>query len=250
MKRLLTLLLASALLWGLPPLLSLDVDLERDPSDPNLFQFVRIRYNSYGGGFGTFRDPNGPPWMHDYPRAERNFLKILLEVTQVETTPDSYLILDFDDPRILEYPFLYVSEPGFWSITEAEAKNLRHYFKRGGFVVFDDFRGQLEWNNLVSAMKQVFAERSWQQLNVNHPVFHCFYDIDDLYMVPPYVLYRDQGPATFLGWLDEEGRLQAVANFNNDIGDYWEWSDESINPLNSNEAYKFGINYVIYSLTH
>ena len=45
--------------------------------------------------------------------------------------------------------------------------------------------------------------------------------------------------------------MQAVAAYNNDIGDYWEWSDESINPISfSNEAYKFGINFVIYSLTH
>ena len=94
-------ILASALLvllLGLP-LLSLDITPSRDPADPNLFQFVRIRYNSFGG-FGLFRMGNGPPWMHDYPRAEKNFLKILMEVTEVETTPDSYLILTFDDPRI------------------------------------------------------------------------------------------------------------------------------------------------------
>ena len=44
---------------------------------------------------------------------------------------------------------------------------------------------------------------------------------------------------------------QAVANFNNDIGDFWEWSDESFYPVNlSNEAYKLGVNYVVYAMTH
>lgn len=246
-KWLLLSLVALTLAWSAHPLLSLDVLTNRDPADPNLFQFVRIRYNGFGGGFGMFRMGNGPPWMHDYPRAERNFLKILLEVTSVETTPDSYLILTFEDPKILEYPFLYVSEPGYWNITDAEATNLRDYFERGGFVLFDDFRGSYELNNLVSAMKRIFPDRTWRELTIDHPVFHCFYDIEDLYMVPP---YNTGGMPTFLGWFDNEGRMQAVANYNNDIGDYWEWSDEVINPINSNEAYKFGINYVIYSLTH
>jgi hypothetical protein len=229
------------------PLLSLDITPSRDPADPNLFQFVRIRYNSYGG-FGLFRMGNGPPWMHDYPRAEKNFLKILMEVTEVETTPDSYLILTFDDPRILEYPFLYVSEPGYWNITEAEIKNLREYFNRGGFIVFDDFRGYEEMNNLRSAMAAIFPDRTWRELSLDDAVFHCFYDIESLDFEPPYMLVPEL--PKFLGWFDSEDRLQAVANYNNDIGDYWEWSDQAINPINSNEAYKFGINYVIYSLTH
>lgn len=246
--RVAVLLLAGLLPTAVLPLLSLDVDPARDPADPNLFQFVRVRYNGFAGGFGFFRMGNGPPWMHDYPRAEKNFLKILLEVTNVETTPESFLILDLDDPRILQYPFLYVSEPGYWNPTAKEIANLRAFFDRGGFVVFDDFRGSADLNNLVSGLRQVSTEYSLQPLTLAHPVFHCFYDIESLHMVPP---YNVPGPPVFYGWFNPKGELQAVANFNNDIGDYWEWSDEQINPIAySNEAYKFGINYVIYALTH
>jgi hypothetical protein len=40
-------------------------------------------------------------------------------------------------------------------------------------------------------------------------------------------------------------------NYNNDVSEYWEWSDESIFPVAaSNEAYKLGVNYLIYGLTH
>ena len=250
MKRLLgisALITIGALVWGMSPLLSLDTNPGRDPGDPNLFQFVRIRYNGFLG-FGSFRGlENGPPWRHDYPWAEKNFLKILLELTTVETTPDSYLILDMDDPQILDYPFLYVSEPGYWNVTADEIANLQEYVKRGGFLVFDDFQGQVEWNVLESAMKQVDPSKAWSRLSLADPIFHCFFDIETLHMVPPYEV---AGPPTWYGWSDESGNLQAIANLNNDIGDYWEWSDESINPLNSNEAYKFGINYVIYALTH
>ena len=97
-------------------------------------------------------------------------------------------------------------------------------------------------------MKKVLPERSFQELPLEHPVFHCFYDIETLDMIPPYEV---PGKPAFYGLSDEEGRLLSVANFNNDIGDYWEWSDDSLVPINfSNEAYRFGINYVIYALTH
>jgi hypothetical protein len=56
-------------------------------------------------------------WAHDYPRAERHFLTILAEVTKVQTTPDSYIIVRLDDPAIMRYPALYFSEPGTWAIT-------------------------------------------------------------------------------------------------------------------------------------
>lgn len=245
-----TLICLIFLFWILAPLHSLDLRDVRNPNDENLFQFVRIRYNgfmslgSFGGGRGNWQ----PPWMHDYPRAERNFLKILSEVTSVETTPESFLILDLDDPKIMNYPVLYVSEPGYWDVTDEEANNLREYLKRGGFVIFDDFRGQQEWNNFTHCMKKVFPDRTFKELTLDHPVFHCFYDIETLDMIPPYEVY---GKPTFYGLFDENQRLQVVANFNNDIGDYWEWSDDALTPIQlSNEAYRFGINYIIYGLTH
>ena len=225
---------------------SLDVGSDGNRIYSSAFQFVRIRYNGYLDEWGAGRWV--PPWMHDYPRAERNFLKILSEVTTVETTPDSYLILDLDDPRIMNHPILYVSEPGYWNITDEEAANLREYLLRGGFVIFDDFRGIPEWNNFISCMKKVFPDATFQKLSVDHPVFHCFYDIRTLDVIPPYEVYAKP---EFYGISDENDRLQAVANFNNDIGDYWEWSDDALTPIDqSNEAYKFGINYIIYGLTH
>ena len=249
MKRTFGLALALLILSSsLVPVLSVDeVGPARDSGDVNLFQFVRIRYNGYVDflGMGNF---GPPPWMHDYPRAERNFLKILLEVTSIQTTPDSYLILDLDDPEIMNYPNLYVSEPGYWNITDEEAANLREYLSRGGFMIFDDFRGTQEWENLTTAMKKVLPERSFQELTLDDPVFHCFYDIETLDMIPP---YNVPGRPMFYGMFDDKKRLLAVANYNNDIGDYWEWADESFTPVSlSNEAFKLGVNYIIYGLTH
>lgn len=215
---------------------------KRGSPRPSQFYFARVQFSS----FDTFAWI--PGWAHDYPRAERNFLKILGEVSAIRTTPESYAIVRLDDPEIMQYPLLYFSEPGTWAITPQEAKNLREYLLRGGFAIFDDFDGARDWYNFERCMKQVFQDRHLEKLTQDHPVFHCFYDIPTLDMVPPYAM---AGRPVFYGLSDDKGRLQAVANFNNDIGDFWEWSDESFIPINlSNEAYKFGVNYVMYALTH
>ena len=41
-------------------------------------------------------------------------------------------------------------------------------------MVFDDFRGPEEWSNLVRAMKQVDAERTFELLTSVHPIFSLF----------------------------------------------------------------------------
>ncbi len=209
--------------------------------DPTYFQFARVRFTENGRFFWG-------GWAHDYPRAEQNFLKILAEVTGIRTTPQSYVVVDLDDPRIMDYPLLYFSEPGTWGITAKEAENLREYFLRGGFAIFDDFDGPAQWFFFEAAMKKVFPERQMKRLTVDHSIFQCFYEIETLDMIAP----RDYGlPAEFYGMFDETGDLQAIINFNNDIGDYWEWSDQSFFPVSlSNEAYKLGINYGISALTH
>ena len=43
----------------------------------------------------------------------------------------------------------------------------------------------------------------------------------------------------------------AVVNFNTDISNFWEFSATGLKPIDeSNEAYKLGVNYLIYGLTH
>jgi hypothetical protein len=132
-------------------------------------------------------------------------------------------------------------------LTEKEVVNLREFIDRGGFIVVDDFDGPYQWANWYREFKQVFPDRELVELTIDHPIWHCFFDIKALDMIPP----RWAGKPEFWAMMDEGRRVQIIANFNNDIGDYWEWSDTDAVPIElSNEAYKFGINYVIYALTH
>ena len=212
-----------------------------DADRPSHFQFARVRFNSYHGGWGS-------GWAQDYPRADRNFLNILAEVTGIQTTPDSFSVVDLGSPEIMHYPLLYFSEPGGWDITPDETVNFREYLSRGGFAIFDDFDGPRDWTNFQRCMKEVLPELNLARLTVEHPIFNCFFEIETLEVEPPAYI---RGKPEFYGLMRENGNLQVVANFNNDIGDFWEWSGESLYPINlSNEAYKFGVNYVIYALTH
>jgi hypothetical protein len=207
------------------------------------FAFVRLRYGPAGMGMSR----REPPWAHDYPRADFHFLKILGEITFTRTFVDQGNILTLDDPDLAMFPVAYMSEPGYWTMNEAEAAGLRAYLQKGGFVIFDDFR-ERDGENLAVQMRKVLPEATWHTLNAAHPVFHSFFEINSLevegyYGDPQWLgIFEDNDPAK---------RLMAIANYNHDLGELWEFSDTGYLPVDlSNEAYKFGVNYVVYGMTH
>jgi hypothetical protein len=208
--------------------------------------FVRLKYTM--GFYG--RRGWEPPWAHDYPTADTHMMKILNELSLVRPRMDGSNILALDDPELFKYPIAYMSEPGFWSMDEEEVKGLRAYLSKGGFIMFDDFRGR-DWDNLQDQMRLVFPLGQWVELDASHPIFHSFFEINDPHtMTPP---YGGMPPAFYAMFEnnDRNGRLMAMANVNNDLGEYWEFSDTGYAPVDlSNEAYKFGVNYFIYAMTH
>lgn len=219
------------------------------PYDGRSFVFVRLRYTSgFGGGFG--RRGGGAPWSHDYPDGEVHFTTILKELTLLDARTDGSNVLSLDDPELFNYPVAYMAEPGFWAPTESESENFRKYLRKGGFAIFDDFRGG-DWQNLQNQMLKVLPEGRWVELDGTHPIFHSFFEIDNpLDLLPPYGgeppsywgIHEDNNPAK---------RLIMVANVNNDLSEYWEFSNEGVYMVDlSNEAYKFGVNFVMYAMTH
>ena len=214
------------------------------------FTFVRIRFNTgargFGGGFGR---GGGPPWAHDYPYADDNFVRILDEVTLLGPNTEATNVIDADDPALHSHPVAYVAEPGWWAPTQAEVDNIAAYLGKGGFLILDDFRGAREWRNVEAIFGAVLPGHRFRVLELEEPVFNSFFRIETLDLPPP--TFRQYTPV-FLGLHEDDDpdrRLMVVANFNNDIGDYWEYSDMGYYPIDlSNEAYKFGVNYVIYAL--
>ncbi|HET9196547.1 MAG TPA: DUF4159 domain-containing protein [Vicinamibacterales bacterium] len=219
----------------LPPTTTVEYD--------SRFAFTRIRYGTRtGGNFG---------WEHDYPQADRNFAAILDYMTHMRVNLNGSNILDLDDPRIFQNPVIYLSEPGGWTTDDAEATNLRKYLLKGGFIIFDDFDGEPEWRNLVRQMRVVLPDHEFIQLDVSHPIFQSFFSLRTLNV--PHPMLRGIEPV-FYGLFDDNstsGRMMAIANFNNDIGDYWEWSAEGLyGDAPTADAYRLGVNYLVYEMTH
>jgi hypothetical protein len=232
-----------------------DLESLNAPYDGRL-HFVRIRYTpEERGGFGFGRGRGGrggrePMWAHDYPRGERNFMKILNETTYIHPLVDGSNILGFDDPRLFQYPIAYIVEVGAWSPTDPEVAGLSAYLRKGGFLIVDDFRDFRNLENFAAQMERVLPGVQLLELDATHEIFDSFFRIDPHLVIPPY------GPQTpvWYGIFEENDRskrLMAIVNFDNDISEYWEYSDRGYYPIDlANEAYKLGVNYFIYGLTH
>lgn len=210
------------------------------------FTFVRISFSALSRWGGWRRDLK---WDHDWPIAESNLMKLLSELTYVRPALEGSNILAADDPELFNYPVGYVSEPGFWTVSEDETKGLRNYLLKGGFLIFDDFGGGYEWANFLDKINRVLPDAIPARLDLSHPIFHSFFDIESLDYLPSY-----RGIPEYWGIFednDPEKRLMAIINYNNDVGEYWEFSDTGYTLVDlTNEAYKLGINYVVYAMTH
>lgn len=229
----------------------LDVEVQGNTPYDGRFTFIRLKYGTpMFGRFGNWIGDGGLPWSHDYPDGEVHFSKILEELTLLNIRTNGSNILGMDDPEIFNYPVAYMAEPGFWGVTEKEASTLRSYLLKGGFLIFDDFRGR-DWDNLQDQMRVVLPNARWIEVDGTAKVFHSFFEIDH-----PEDLAAPYGglPPTYWGLFEDNDpnkRLMVIANVNNDISEYWEFSDTGVTMVDlTNEAYKFGVNYVIYGLTH
>ena len=216
------------------------VDIEANAKYDGRFTFVRLRYQErYSSG-----------WAYDYPAMERHFMKVVKEITTVDPLVVESNIYNMDDPELHRYPMAYLSEPGYWVMNDEEAKGLRAYLLKGGFLFVDDFMGR-EWYNFEEQMKRVLPGAQIVPMDVSHPIFDSFFHIKSLAMTYP---NRPSIQAEFHGIFEDNDptkRLMVIINYNNDIGDYMEWSNDDLYPVNlTNDAYKFAVNYVLYGLTH
>ena len=208
--------------------------------------FVRLRWTS-GFGRGGF----GAAWNHDLPRAEQHLAMIVRELSLVDMRTDGSKILMLDDPELFKYPIAFMWEPGFWNLTDEEASAFRAYLTKGGFAVFEDFDGAQQWAHFEAQMRRVLPEGRLVRLDRTHPIFDSFFRVQDIdAIVHPMTGIRPSYYGIFED-NDPNKRLLAVAGHNQDLGEFWEFSDTGMMPVDlSNEAYKFGVNYMMYALMH
>ncbi len=223
------------------------------------FTFLRVRYKSGGVNFRTrnYFGPRWESWTVDYPTAEENFMRGLENWTTLNVA-DKAVSLSLTDLEFYRYPFAYIVEVGFMELSQLEADSLKEWLNRGGFLMVDDFHGPFEWQNFIEQMRKVFPERHIVDIPLEHPVFHCFYDFENLTQIPGLGSWlngrtHEKGGINqrCMGMFDDAGRLMVLVIRNMDMGDAWEHTyDPRYPPEYSAEAYRLGINFVIYALTH
>lgn len=240
----------------------------------DVFTFVRIRYSSgyggrgYGGRYGRSygRGFSGGSWATDYPDSDLNFSFRLHQLTSMEVNPDG-VVLELTDPKLFDYPFIYIVEPGRLVFSEEEVKILRRYLLNGGFLMVDDFWGEDEWYNFYREIKRVFPNREPVELPLSHPIFHAVFDLKEKPQIPS-IGAALQGRSYGITWeprrsdtstphykaiYDDKGRIMSIICHNTDLGDGWEREGEDewyFREFSEKKAYPLGINIVFYAMTH
>lgn len=223
----------------------------------DVFTFARVRYDR-GGNWGR------GGWATDLPDSDLNLSFRLQQMTSMKVDPDGR-ILRLTDPDLFNYPFIYAVEPGGFSLREEEITALRNYLLNGGFLMFDDFWGEYDWANVEDVMAQVFPGRPWVELKMDHPIYHCVFEIKSKGQVPNVglgiesqydgITYErpDAQEVHHRVLLDDQGRIMVFAAHNTDNGDGWEREGENdyyFHTFSEKIAYPLGINLIFYVMTH
>jgi hypothetical protein len=224
-----------------------------DPPDANRpaeFAFARMRYRSSTDGFRGMR------WGIDANKGDRLFIVALRRLSLIDAQSIEEVV-DIGTDELFNWPFLYAVTPGDWRLTDSEAERLRKYFARGGFLVVDDIHNDREWGDFMAGVEQAIPGAIDDEIPTEDPIFQQTYDIRERIQISGYNIVRgnryERGgyDARWRAVRDVKGRIVVAGWHNQDLGDAWEWADAPEYPEDlSNRAFRFGVNYVTYSMTH
>jgi len=240
---------------------SVDPEFKKD-----VFTFVRIRYQRGSHGSWSAGD-----WWTDFPDSDLNFSYRLQQMTSLKVDP-ACRVLEITDPELFDFPWIYIVEPGRLIFGDDEVPILRKYLLNGGFLMVDDFWGERQWRNFYEQIKRVFPEREPEELPMDHPIFHCVFDLGRMeknQLQIPNIFDGRRSQYTGITWeyhdgeecrevhfkaiFDDHRRMMVMICHNTDNGDGWEREGESeyyFHEFSEKKAYPLGINIVFYAMTH
>ena len=231
-----------------------DVPMPADAGEKTEYQFARLRYDSFSRGRGWY---GGGSWATDYPKADRQFLQGVRRLSRLHSRSVEQVV-DINSDDMYRYPWIYAVEVGRWELSDTQAHRLRDYLNRGGFLMVDDFHGDYEWDVFAHSLMKVFPDRPIVDLESRDAIFHVIYDLDQRVQVPGIqILYSgstsEKGgiEPKWRGVYDDRERVLVAICHNMDLGDAWEWADHPQYPEKyAALAYRIGLNYIVYSMTH
>jgi len=242
-------------------------------STPEFF-FTRL---IYGNGAGPARTPKldircedlaageggtryGGGWATDFPASDCKFMWGVERLTGIRVFDKGPHVVSALDPELSKYPYLYIVEPSRMYLTDEEAKSIREYLLRGGFLHVDDFWGLRQRAIVEEELAKIFPDRPPVKLDLRHEVFKTFFEINQVMQIPnvnngcnggrTWEVADETDPMIF-GISDDDNRLMALITYNSDLGDAWEWMDNPCYPeAFSGQAYRMGVNFIIYAMSH
>ena len=228
-------------------------EISTDDNSYAEFAFTRIIFES---GYQNLPGPGNTAWR-DWPESDMHFIRGINRLTAVDIEDQSRAIR-LTSEQLFDRPWIYALEVGTWLLSQEEADNLREYLLRGGFLVVDDFHGSYQWLGFMRSMKIVFPNRAIVDVSEEDAIMNMHFQVDHSEPIPGLMALRygvtyehDGYTPTWKGIYDDAGRLMVIINFNVDLGDAWEMADEPWYPEKyTATAYRYGVNYVLYAMTH
>jgi hypothetical protein len=241
--------------------------------EKDVFTFARAIFKvgpNLAPGYGYGRRLG---WWVDFPDADLNLSYRLQQMTSTRTDPNGRT-LKLNDPDLHNYPFLFMEHPGYMGLRDSEVAGLRKYLLAGGVLAVIDFWNTREWAGFAAEMKRVLPERSWTELSIEHPLFHCVFDLKgpmQRLQVPtmqfwnrahnpddpnsPIQIDRGEGSQKMSAraLLDDRGNMMVIAFHNSDISDGWEREGEHADyfqVFSERVSYPLGVNLIFYLMTH
>ena len=225
-----------------------------------LFCRISFRNNPYGDGAG---------WDVDYERADLNLSFRLSELTKTPISHDPsgrirHILIRLTDPELYKCPFIMMTEPGGSYFDPEEAAALRDYLLRGGFLWADDFWGEYAWQSWERQLRKALPSQAYPivDLRTDHAIFHLLMSVPRIPQIPNIGFWLGTGRTSERGAasavphvraiLDGRDRIMVLMTHNTDFGDAFE--EEAVSHAYferfSVPGYAFGVNVLLYEMTH
>jgi hypothetical protein len=242
--------------------------------EKDVFTFARVVFRTVSNPADIWNYRGRLGWWVDFPDADLNFSYRLQQLTSMRVDPDGR-VLRLTDPDLADYPVIFTEHVENMSLPDRQVEILRRYLLNGGALFIVDFWNSRSWANFEAEMKRVLPGRAWTELSVEHPMFHCVFDLKGpmkSWQVPTIhfwngpgsgpdsarpLQWRDRGPDSdqvhVRTWLDDKGRIMVIVIHNSDMGDGWEREGENdayFHTFSEKIAYPLGVNVIFYLMTH
>ena len=235
---------------------------ENAPYD-GAFRFCRIMFRNAPYG-------DGGNWAVDYPRADINLSYRLSELTKTAISRGpagdyNHAVLRLTDEELFRCPFIMMTEVGAAYFDEEEAARLREYLLKGGFLWADDFWGEYAWSVWVNEIRKSLPAGEYPivDLPLDHEIFNMLYEVRQLPQIPSINFWLGSGGRTSERGADSavpharaisdaSGHMMVLITHNTDFGDAFEREGDNRDYFNAfaAEGYAFGINVLLYAMSH